>query len=100
MRPDRKLLRDRYAHNLEHCMRIGDWSLEKYDNNEGWVVYHWVCGFWTHTFYNNTKNQCGHCTFRNNMADFPDEIEHLYRLINFDLMNSQTWNASVGYGSD
>ena len=95
MTEDRQRIRDRHDEELESSTRFGDWSLDKYKQNSGFVVYHWVCGYWTHTFYNNTKNCCCHCTFGNVVVDFPEELENVYRIANFDLMNTVIYNASI-----
>ena len=94
MNSDRKFIRKKHDQDLESSMRFGDWSLDKYKQNTGYVVYHWVCGFWNHTFYHDSKNCCPTCTFDNQVVDYPDDLEAVYRLANFDLMTSQTYNAS------
>jgi len=92
MKKDRARIRDKYEDNLVSDARFGDWSLDKYTNNEGFVVYHWVCGYWTHTFYNDKPNFCAHCL---EQSPYPEEIEHLYRLANFDLMTTALYNSSL-----
>jgi hypothetical protein len=97
MHPDRKAIRARHEETLTATNRFGNWSLDKYRQNEGWVIYHWECGYWTHTFYNDSKNYCLHCGHVDvaDAEEFPEEVEHLYRLLNFDLMTQAIWNASA-----
>lgn len=90
---DKKELRLKYSEVLQITNRFGDWSLEKYEENPGWVVYHWKCGFWTHTFYTDQPNRCAHCI---DQPVYPPEIETLYTLLNYDLMHSATYNATSG----
>ena len=94
MTEEREVIRAKYTKDLVSSTRFGAWSLEKYENNAGYVVYHWVCGFWTHTFYNHMKNFCAHCLREPGLADYPEELENCYRIANFDLMTRQTYNAS------
>ena len=95
MNAEREAIRAKYDHDLESSTRFGAWSLEKYKNNDGYVVFHWVCGRWNHTFYNNSKNSCPTCTFGDQTLDYPDELEAVYRIANFDLMNDSTYNSSL-----
>ena len=95
MTHDRQCIRDKHELGLESSTRFGEFSLEKYEENAGYVVYHWVCGYWTHTFYNDMKNFCSHCLRKPGLADFPEELENCYRIANFDLMNSPLYNTSL-----
>jgi len=93
MTEDRKRIRAKYDPDLESSTRFGDFSLDKYKDNDGYVVYHWPCGRWTHTFYNDSKNCCASCMVGKETADYPDELENVYRIANFDLMNGPIYNA-------
>ena len=96
MTPERQYVRRKHEPNLQSSMRLGDWSLDKYEENEGFVVYHWACGFWSHSFHaENKDNRCYNCKETTNGVYMPDEIQALYRLINFDLMTHTLWNSSL-----
>ena len=94
MTADREGIRDRHDKDLESSTRFGAWSLEKYKHNEGYIVFHWICGRWIHTFYNESKNCCPTCLFDDQTIEYPDELEQVYRVANFDLMNDPIYNAS------
>lgn len=97
MNPDRERVRQHHDKDLKGQMRLGDWSLEKYEENAGFVIYHWICGYWTHSFFNDNKNNhCAHCLRTpSGKAQMPDDIQALYRLVNFDLMSNSIWNSSI-----
>ena len=95
MSPEREIIRRKYEDGLESCTRFGAWSLDKYKENEGYVVFHWVCGRWNHTFYNDSKNYCQCCVFGDRTLEYPEELEAVYRIANFDLMTDRTYNANV-----
>ena len=81
--------------DLESSTRFGAWSLEKYTHNNGYIVFHWVCGRWIHTFYNDSKNCCPFCTVGDTTLEYPDELENVYRIANFDVMTDPIYNDSV-----
>ena len=84
--------RAKYAKGLETSNRFGDWSLDKYKENLGWVVFHWPCGRWTMTFWTHQQNKCAHCL---DQTPYPEKITSLYTLLNFDLMSSTDYNNTM-----
>jgi len=94
MNNEREFTRKKHDKDLESSTRFGAWSLDKYKHNDGYIVFHWVCGRWIHTFYNDRKNSCPTCSYDSQTLEYPEELENVYRIANFDLMTSSVYNAS------